>query len=186
MIKLKYVNQLLLTFGLLAFVSKFYRIQQHKLILYYLEQYWHHCNNIVSPEEKKIFWKKLKIKKHFHWIEFFYTTVSWSLFPSATSHWYKVPSSAQETKNWSSLDQVIDVTFPSCPIKSTRFRKSTLKTFQNILRKDLFTFLHECDEFERKIKISRMINERMFCLLILFTYLLRAHPNLFASHWSKN
>ena len=58
MIKLKYVNQLLLTFGLPAFVSKFYPIQQHKLILYYLEQYWHHCNNIVSPEEKKIFWKK--------------------------------------------------------------------------------------------------------------------------------
>ena len=141
MIKLKYVNQLLLTFGLLAFVSKFYRIQQHKLILYYLEQYWHHCNNIVSPEEKKSLWKKkLKIKTHFHWIEFFYTTVSWSLFPSATSHWYKVPSSAQETKNWSSLDQVIDVTFPSCPIKSTRFRKSTLKTFQNTFKKRSFHF----------------------------------------------
>ena len=155
MIKLKYVNQLLLTFGLPAFVSKFYPIQQHKLILYYLEQYWHHCNNIVSPEEKKSFWKKkLKIKKHFHWIEFIYTTVSWSLFPSATSHWYKVPSSAQETKNWSSLDQVIDVTFPSCPIKSTRFRKSTLKTFQNtFMKRSFFTFLHE---FERKIKISRM------------------------------
>ena len=174
MIKLKYVNQLLLTFGLPAFVSKFYRIQQHKLILYYLEQYWHHCNNIVSPEEKKRFEKKNSNSK----IEFFYTTVSWSLFPSATSHWYKVPSSAQETKNWSSLDQVIDVTFPSCPIKSTRFRKSTLKTFQNTFKKRSFHFFTWIRKKNQDFK-----NEQMFCLL--FTYLVRAHP-LFACHWSKN